>query len=362
MDEAAIHDLLSGRRRDLAAAVLRSGLHLASFAYSSAMSMRNLGYDLGLIQVRRAPVPVISLGNITTGGTGKTPFAAWLANWLSAHGRNPGLLSRGYRSFNRGLPNNPVDVANSTNNSNDEKLVLDRLCPSVPHLQQQDRVKSAFQAVSDFGCDTLILDDGFQHRRLHRDLDLLLIDALQPWGYEHVLPRGLLRESMTGLRRADLILVTRTDQCTAEQQLLLRAKLLDIRGTDEHVGIAFKPRRFVDLNWQPRSMEGVAGQKALIFCGIGNPGGFRRTVESLDITCGAMQAFPDHYHYTDRDLSQLADRARDVSADVVFTTQKDLVKISPISWGGPPLFAIEIGVEFVSGVELMESNLRRITA
>ena len=243
---------------------------------------------------------------------------------------------------------------------NDEKRVLDRLCPGVPHLQQRDRVNSARRIVSEFGCDVLLLDDGFQHRRLHRDLDLVLIDAIQPWGYGHVLPRGLLREPLAGLCRADLILITRANQCSAEQLHALRTELSQIRGRDECVELAFTPHRLVDLNWQPHPLDSVAGQKAFAFCGIGNPTGFLRTVRSLRVLCDQTQTFPDHHHYSEIDLMQLAEAAREMSAEVVLTTQKDLVKISPDAWHGPPLMAVEIGVEFLSNVELLESELRRI--
>ena len=201
MDEAALHELLSGQRHDVAARLLRSALYGPSLAYSAVMRLRNLAYDRGWLRIERVgvppslstgeiplsnpseayeayeptiPVPVISLGNLTTGGTGKTPLAAYLTNWLIREGCRPGLLSRGYRSL-------PVQDGTGITGGNDEKRVLDQLCPGVPHLQQRDRVCSARRAVVEYGCDILILDDGFQHRRLHRDLDLVLIDALRPW-------------------------------------------------------------------------------------------------------------------------------------------------------------------------------------
>ena len=366
MDEAALHDLLSGRRRDLSATLIRSGLHCASWFYSSAMRLRNLGYSHHWLSIHRSSVPVISLGNITTGGTGKTPMAAWLANWLVAAGYKPGLISRGYRSIDRGSSGRATDdealSIDSPQFGNDEKLVLDRLCPGVPHLQRKDRVKSVSQAVSEYGCHALILDDGFQHRRLHRDLDLVLVDALQPWGYGHVLPRGLLREPLCGLRRADLIIMTRVNQCTEEQRLELRATLTQIRGNDECVEVAFVPNRLVDLNWQPYPLSFAAGKKAYAFCGIGNPDGFRQTVVSLGVNCETTQPFPDHHHYDETDLMEVVDRSREQSAEIVLTTQKDLVKIPALGWSDPPLFAIEIGVQFLRGRELLESQLRRVMA
>ncbi len=365
MNEAALHELLSGRRNDFAARLLRCGLSVGSWGYASAMSIRNFGYDRQWLRVHRAAVPVISLGNITTGGTGKTPLAAWLANWLVAKGHKPGLLSRGYRSIgprsdsNVGRPDE-TGILSDDEKSNDEKLVLDRLCPGVPHLQQRDRVSSARRAVAEFGCDVLLLDDGFQHRRLHRDLDLVLVDALQPWGYGRVLPRGLLRECLSGLRRADLILVTRADQCSEAQRRAVFDQLRKVRGTDECVEIGFASRRLVNQNWQEHPIESIKGKRVVAFCGIGNPNGFRQTIASVDVNCAQFQSFPDHHHYDKRDLLQIAGKARDASADVVITTQKDLVKIAANDWHGPPLFAVEIGVAFLKGGPLLESRLQRL--
>ncbi len=403
MDEAALHELLSGRRHDFGAKLLRGGLHLASWGYGAAMSLRNMAYDRAWLRTSRVDVPVISLGNITTGGTGKTPLAAWLANWLTEAGRTPGLLSRGYRSLGKAASL----VVREDSVGNDEKLVLDRLCPGVPHLQQPDRVSAARRLVSEYGCNTLILDDGFQHRRLHRDLDLVLIDVLQPWGYGHLLPRGLLREPLSALRRADLVLLTRADQISPEQRGLLRDQLARVRGTDECVEIAFAPRRLIGLHGETLPLEAVRERTAFAFCGIGNPQGFARTVSSLERGPGrsdsvvrgspdpaqatrfsesvgdeegreepfgqspvrgqktrAQQAltdrlrvFPDHHHYADRDLAAVAEAARQAGAEIVLTTLKDFVKLRSAAWHGPPLYAVEVGVEFLAGRDLLETRL-----
>lgn len=360
MDEAALHELLSGRNHSLGARLLRGGLHLGSWGYFAASSLRNLAYSRNWLPIHKVPVPVISIGNITTGGTGKTPFAAWIANWLTSAGHRPGLLSRGYRSLDGVSSADANQASHQISQGNDEKLVLDRLCLGVPHLQQRDRVTSAQRMVHEFRCDVLLLDDGFQHRRLHRDLDLVLIDSLQPWGYGHILPRGLLRESLSGLRRADVVVLTRVNQCPPDQRQALRTQLSRSRGSDDCVEVAFVPRQLVDQHWQPEPLGSVAGKKAFAFCAIGNPAGFRQTVASLGVNADAMQTFPDHHHYQAADLVRLSEQAQQMGADVVLTTQKDLVKIAPDAWKGPPLFAVEIGVEFVSQGELLEASLREL--
>lgn len=351
MDESSLHELMSGRRRDVGAQLLRGALSVASVGYSAAMTLRNKAYDLGLFAVHKAGVPVISLGNITTGGTGKTPTAAWLTNWLVQQGRRPGLLSRGYRSLD--------PSSSSAATGNDEKLVLDRLCPGVPHLQQRDRVASARRLVGESQCDILILDDGFQHRRLHRDLDLVLIDALQPWGYGHVLPRGLLRESLSGLRRASLVAITRADQVSENAREQLKQDLRRYTGREERIEIAFEPQRLIGLDGVGVSLDHVAGRSSLAFCGIGNPSGFRQTLASLEVE-PQWRSFPDHHHYSPMDLQNLTQAASAAGAECVLTTLKDLVKIPPEMWSGPPLFAVEIGVRFLSGESLLIDRLRRL--
>src|SRR5438876_5539483 len=192
-----LQDLISGRARGVGSSLCRLALSVASGPYGSAVHLRNWCYDRGWLPTHRPPVPVISVGNLTAGGTGKTPCVEYLARFLQARGLRPAVLSRGYRGNGR---------------PNDEALILEANLPDVPHLQGKDRVTRASQAVRVFGADVLILDDGFQHRRLRRDLDLVLIDAMNPWGHGRLLPRGLLREPISSLRRADAVIVTRLDQ------------------------------------------------------------------------------------------------------------------------------------------------------
>lgn len=346
MNEARFLEIVSGRRRGVAASLCRMGLAVASIGYRGAITLRNMAYDRQWFKSYSAAVPVVSLGNLTTGGTGKTPVAAWIANWCLSRGVNPGLLSRGYRSLE----------GQAEGTANDEKRVLDRLCPQVPHVQQRDRVQGARRLTGEFQCSLLILDDGFQHRRLRRDLDIVLIDALEPWGYGHLLPRGLLREPLSSLRRADLILITRADHAPAETREQIRRRIQAAGGPGDCVDVAFTPQRLIGDSIEP--CETVRGARVLAFCGIGNPDGFRQTLTSLG--CQAiLQAYPDHYHYRPLDLEHLARSAREASVDMVLTTLKDLVKIPPGAWTGPPLRAVDIGVSFPAGNTPLVTALER---
>lgn len=336
---------MSGEARGVFATLLRAALRSASVGYGLGVAARNRMFDRGLNRTHTALVPVISVGNITTGGTGKTPFTAFLTQQLLAKGARVGILSRGYRS---------LDGAD-----NDEKRVLDALCPGVPHLQQRDRLSAAERAVREHGCDVLILDDGFQHRRLGRDLDIVLIDALNPWGYGHLLPRGLLREPWESLRRAGLIVLTRADRCPPDARRAILRKLTRIRGSEECVEVAFPPRRLVNAQGESATFDILAGRRPLAFCGIGNPAGFRETLATLGVNC-ELRGFPDHHHYTAADLHLLQQQAERAGADVLLTTQKDLVKIPHTHLGDIPLWGVQIGARVLSGEELLESRLHAL--
>ena len=358
MDEVALHDLLSGRREDSAARLLRTGLWIASFGYSGVMWLRNQAYDHRLLTVHRSTAPVVSIGNLTTGGTGKTPIAAWITNWYVAQGHHPCLVSRGYRS----LDTDEASLDATRDASNDEKRVLDQLCPNVPHLQQRDRVQSARRAVQELKCDVLILDDGFQHRRLQRNVDLVLIDALQPWGYGYPLPRGLLRESMSSLHRADLVLLTRSNQVSEAERSDIRRRVSTIRTDLSVVDVEFLPQCLLDPQGQMVSLDKIKNANVYLFCGIGNPSAFQKTVDQLQARVTTLRSYPDHHHYTQFDWDQLAERAVELKADLVLTTQKDLVKFEQANWNGPPLYAVQIGAEFPDGTERLESILQSVFA
>lgn len=343
MDETRLIEILSGERRGLSAALSRLLLAGLSAPYGIAVSARNLAYDRGWLTTHRAAVPVLSVGNLTTGGTGKTPFTAYLARQLQTRGLHPGLLSRGYRSLD-GV-------------ENDEKRVLDRLCPGVPQVQNPDRVAGAERAVRELGSNVLILDDGLQHRRLQRDVDIVLIDALRPWGFGRLLPRGLLREPVAGLRRADLIVITRADLVPAARLADLRRGIAAITPAPV-VEVAFEPGMLIDSEGCETPLSSLAGRVSRAFCGIGNPEGFAATLRSAGIAA-ELEAFPDHHHYTTEDFDRLRQQAESSGAAALVTTLKDLVKL-PSDWlGGVPVLAVDQRVRVLHGAPELERLLDR---
>lgn len=342
MDEQFAIDVISGKRRGLWPGALCAGCEVASWGYAAAMALRNTAYDRNWLTRYRAGVPVISVGNLTTGGTGKTPVTAYLAAELIARGYRPGIVSRGYRQLD--------------DRQNDEQMVLAQLLPDVPQVMNRDRVAGATDAVLDHDCDIVLLDDGFQHRRLARNLDLVLIDATRPWGFGRLLPRGLLREPMSSLTRADLAMITRCDQVPAHELEHIRRELQRYRGTLECVEVRFAPRRLRSASGEFRPLSELAAQRPLAFCGIGNPAGFQRLLADSRIACELI-AFPDHHHYGPVDLRRLALAADAMRATCFVTTQKDLVKLPGDQLAGRPVWAVEIAAEIVAGGELLDAAL-----
>jgi tetraacyldisaccharide 4'-kinase len=265
-------------------------------------------------RARALPVPVISVGNITCGGTGKTPAAEMIARDLLSLKRKPAFLSRGYA---RGRP---------AEAGNDEFQVLARNLPGVPHFQGADRYRAGLEAIA-AGADVLVLDDGFQHARLHRDLDLVLIDALRPFGGGYTLPAGLLREPLAALLQADLIGITRSNQVEPRTLSTLSAYL-----RNRFPGIRQLFLETDAVSWVSRAGEtapppALRGRSVLAFCGIGNPEGFRRQLLSLGVEPAHLLCFPDHRRYTDADLQRISKRAKELHVDEVVMTQKDAVKV-----------------------------------
>lgn len=344
--EARYKRLISGQSRGFVAATARFILRMASWFYGLAVWIRNSRYDLGWTNVSQSPLPVISLGNLTTGGTGKTPLAAYIARWYRDRGVRVCFLSRGYGARD--------------GHFNDEALVLEQLCPDVPHLQNADRVASARIARDELASQLLILDDGFQHRRISRNLDLVLIDALNPWGYGALLPRGLLREPVRALRRAALIVLTRTDQAPTGKVETIRRQISETAPGRDVVEIAFPPDRLLQSTGAAGEIAVLRGQKVAAFCGIGNPGAFRQSLAGAGFEVVEFRQFPDHHAYTRAEIESLRHWADSLPVAAIVTTQKDLVKLQLDQLGEQPLWALGIGVEMIHGAEILERRLRQI--
>ncbi|MDA7977355.1 MAG: tetraacyldisaccharide 4'-kinase [Pirellulales bacterium] len=343
------HAIVSGQRRGFCAGAWRCALRVVEAPYAWAMRWRNRRYDRGNAESFRVDVPVISVGNITLGGTGKTPAVEWIARWLRRHDVRVTIVSRGYGA---------EDGAR-----NDEALELEQKLPDVPHLQNADRVAASQMAIEEFEAQCILLDDGFQHRRLKRDLDIVLLDALEPFGFSHVFPRGLLRESLTGLARADVILLTRCDAVTEDSRNAIRQQAS--KSTKSNVlwlEAAHKPVSLLAASGSESALQVVQQQKVAAFCGIGNPRGFRHTLESLGTEIVVFREFPDHHSYTKSDVDDLTRWANESSATEVLCTHKDLVKLGVDALGDKPLWAVRIGMDILRDASSLESRLQALFA
>ncbi len=279
--------LIRGQSRGALAALGRIGLSAASAGYGAAVALRNRRYDRGWLAVHRAGIPVVSVGNLTVGGTGKTPMVEWVARWYRRHQKRVVILSRGYGQV-QGL--------------NDEGRVLEDNLPDVPHLQDADRVRSARIALEELEAEILVLDDGFQHRRLARDLDIVLIDALDPFGLGHLLPRGLLREPVRSLRRAGVVVLSRADLAARDERAAIRAEAERRAGPIRWVEARHAPLDLVDADGTAWPLAELTGRAVAAFCGIGNPEGFRRTLGPLCGSLRDLRVFPDHHDYSAADV------------------------------------------------------------
>jgi len=345
-------ELVSGRRRGAVPRVLRGILAAVEVPYTWAVLWRNRGYDRGLSAVYRVEVPVISVGNLTLGGTGKTPMVEWIVRQFLAQGKKVGIISRGYGAHD-GL--------------NDEALELAWKLPDVPHVQNLDRVAAAHRAIEEQGCQVLVLDDAFQHRRIARDLDIVLLDALEPLGHEHVFPRGTLREPVEGLARANIVALSRADLLTAEQRGVIRDRVARLSPQAVWVEVVHAPLALVAVEQGTGNAGGVStrqqpldvlrGRRVLAFCGLGNPAGFRHTLEVCGYNVAEFHEFPDHHAYRPGDLNALAAAVRRTAAEALVCTQKDLVKVGVDRLGDRPLWAIRVGIDFLAGREEFENTL-----
>jgi tetraacyldisaccharide 4'-kinase len=327
--------------------LLRVILRVCELPYTLAVRIRNRRFDRGRTEIHRVDVPVVSVGNITTGGTGKTPMVEWLARWYRERDVRVALISRGYGA-QRGAVN-------------DEALELEEKLPDVPHLQDPDRVKVARIAVDELDSQLLVLDDGFQHRRIHRDLEIVLIDALDPFGAGHLLPRGLLREPLSSLKRADIVALTRANQVDDTVREEVQAKVTLFAPEATWIEVAQEPKSLLSAGGKSESLDAFAGKKVLGFCGIGNPTGFRKTLGECGFEVVELKEFPDHHRYSREDIQSLATWAESFSeVEAILCTHKDLVKIEAAKLGVLPLWAVRIGVEIRVGQEHLERMLAEL--
>lgn len=347
----SIHGLLSGETRGVAPTLLRGLLRLAEPFYATAMRLRNSCYDRAILRSHALPASVVSVGNITAGGTGKTPVVRWLAAALAARGHRPGILMRGYKG---------------TDGTSDEQTLLAEALPAIPVRARPDRVAGGHALLqANPGLDILLLDDGFQHRRLRRDFDLVLIDATNPFGYGHVHPRGLLREPLSGLRRADAFILTRSDLVSQERRDELATTLRAIqpeaplyRARHALTGLRSDASR--------RPLDLLADKRFFAIAGIANPASLHTQLQALPGVFAGHHWFPDHHAYTPADVAAIQRDAAAAHADAILVTEKDWVKLRrhpDVMTSSIPFLRLDLSIKFDANaaglIELIEARLEK---
>lgn len=340
---------------------LRRGLSSLSQGYAWAVNRRNRGFDQGK-GVYYASLPVISVGNITAGGTGKTPMVRYICERLAEKGYAATVLSRGYRAKDNSLSlliSDHGKLLVEPDVSGDEAWLLAKALPAASVVIGRSRTKSAQMVEEGALGQVLVLDDGFQHRALSRDLDIVLIDATNPFGYGHCLPRGLLREPLEGLTRAQAIVLTKVDQAPAGELAVTKKKLEALVPDVPIAETIHQPRALYDLrHWltadQPQAPDAELGRPVLAATGIGNPQSFGKTLQSLGYDVKSVMGFGDHHDFTNDDLVAIWKEAFAKGAQAIMITEKDAVKICQLSGLTEfkiPIYVLSIGIHFLSGAE-----------
>ena len=306
----------------------------ASLIWQVIVRTRAAAYRKGFFRSKRLPGTVISIGNLTAGGTGKTPLVLWLAEGLHAEGKRAAVLTRGYR----GVPAGPGGVPQS-----DEVAIYRTRLQHLAELGVGANRFASGKILSRHGIEWFVLDDGFQHMQLARDVDIVLLDATDPFAEGWMIPAGLLREPKSALARADIIIVTRSPKTPAIETIVQRithvpifhaiTELLDVVKIPTHPAQPLEPL----ADWRSK--------KAFAFCGIGNPQAFFDDLSRWGGNVSGHSSFPDHHTYTQRDIEKLESRARDSAAEIMLCTEKDIFNLRNVQLPGLPVYCARISME-----------------
>lgn len=334
------------------------------------MWMRNLCYDLKILQVNDVGVPVISVGNMTTGGTGKTPFVELLVRMLSVKGKKIAVISRGYKRITSGniVVSDGVALRESVQRSGDEPYQIARKYPHVIVIVDEKRARGARLAVNTFDAGVIVLDDGFQHRALHRDLDIVMMPAATPLSSLRMLPSGTRREPLSSLDRADLLAFSPSPDGT------VHAVEVSLFSEAPVIRVIHKPIRLISLGGDHgMELSSARGKSCVALCGIGSPQSFRKTLDEIGVVIKDFMVFADHHSYTQSDLRRVGENIGSQRPEIIIMTEKDscsflslIKKESPKSQQGfmdpaSPFmrrtYYLEIEMEIVDGAEILEHAL-----
>ncbi len=328
--------------------------------YRKLLRAREWLYGRRVLRSRALPCPVVSVGNLTVGGTGKTPAVEHAARTLAELGARPAVVSRGYgrRLQDVRIVADGRSILLGARDAGDEPLLLARRLPGIPVIVGANRYEAGRLAVDRLGASAVVLDDGFQHRSLVKDLEIVLVRAASPWGNGRLLPAGPLREPVEALARADLIIASGAS-CAEEIEHVAEAASRYAPGVPV-VGARHEPVDCWDAGTLSRAPAASLRDKRLVgFAGIAWPEGFRRTLAALGVTLAGFEAFPDHFWYESADLERLSRRATEAGADGLVTTEKDWVRFGALALPTQPLWILGIRLALNGGDALFRDALRR---
>jgi len=314
-------------------------------------------YELGVFKATVLPCRVISIGNITVGGTGKTPAVIMLAKSLKEKGYRPAVLSRGYGGTSRAAVNVVSDgsrILIEHVEAGDEPVLIARAVTGVPVLTGPERVKTGRFAVENMKVDVLILDDAFQHRRIHRDLDIVILNREQPFGNCFLLPRGPLREPTEALKRADVVIW----RDSAPDGRYPRYCELGIGVFVPVLSVYLRPKDIMNGGTgEAHPLDLMKGKRVCAFAGIASPEAFKKTIESLGWKLASFIDFPDHHRYTDADISCIMRSCTDSSCDAIVTTEKDGIRLTHFSDFLKDIFLLRVEMEMLPSREEFEASI-----
>src|SRR5438874_7788043 len=375
--ETFVLEVILEERRGRCATVVRALLYASSKLFQVAIKTRRFLYNVRILRDSTLGVQVIAIGNLTVGGTGKTPVVEKFARELRDQGRNVAILSRGYRSkpppvhrwmlnklFLRDITTPPRVVSDGksllldSEMAGDEPYMLASNLKDVVVLVDKDRVKSGRYAIEKFGCDTLLLDDGFQYWKLKgRRLDVVLIDRQQPFGNERLLPRGTLREPPSHLARANTIFITKSDGNTTE----LRRRIGQFNANAGIIECIHHPLYLEDLfTGQRMGLEFLKGRKVASLSGIAQPESFEQSLVQQGADLVYARKFADHHRFTQQEILNVINRSKKKQADAIITTQKDAVRFPKIDRRDLPIYFIRVEIKILSGAKDFQDCVRQI--
>jgi tetraacyldisaccharide 4'-kinase len=330
--------------------VVTAGLAALSLGYRGALRIRELAYRAGILRTGRLPCPVVSVGNLTLGGSGKTPTVELVVRTLQELGAVPAVVSRGYGRVTRGvhLVADREGTRAEARAAGDEPLLLAERLPGVTVVVGENRYEAGRLAVEQHGATALVLDDGFQHRSLAKDLEVVVVQGRVPWGNARVFPRGTLREPLTALGRAHVVVVTNPAGPEAVEQVTATVRRFNASAAVIPGAYQLETALETQTGRRMRIAE-LAGRRLLAFAGLGSPQSFADTLDGAGIRRAALVEFPDHHWFTRSDLEELVRDARAAGAQGLVTTEKDWVRLRSLPAPPLPLWVLPIRLALASG-------------